>query len=296
MRYHHSPLRYPGGKAALGPYLGKIVEANGITGGLYVEPFAGGAGCAMYLLFSEYVGEVILNDKDPNVYACWKAILSETDSFLEKLDSTDVTLNEWRKQKAIYHRAPRKRTYSTLEIGFATFFLNRTNRSGVMDGGPIGGLDQSGPYKIDARYSKARLAQRIYRIAAYKDRISIFNKDAATLLRTLAKGRLGSIGADALVYCDPPYFKKGPDVYDYFFSIKEHRTFARFINGQKFRWMISYDDAELIHQIYSKRDRNVFFMNYCVHCARQGRELIISSTNCELPLTENFQSPSAIAL
>jgi DNA adenine methylase len=161
-----SPLRYPGGKQILGSVLARIITENRLEGSIYAELYAGGAGAALSLLYWEYVSKLYLNDADPCIYAVWRSILDHTDEFCKRIRDVALTTDEWKKQKAIYTNYAEN---SILDIGFATFYLNRTNRSGIIkNGGPIGGYDQSGPWKIDARFSRPGLIERVERIALYR--------------------------------------------------------------------------------------------------------------------------------
>jgi DNA adenine methylase len=279
MNRHPSPLRYPGGKTFLTSFLADVIRLNGVEGGTYIEPCAGGAGAGLNLLFGAYVSSIHINDADPCVFSFWHSVVFQTEEFWELLDKTPVNVTTWRRQREIIRHQNR---YSRLKVGFATFYLNRCNRSGALNGGPIGGLDQKGKYKIDARFNKAALRKRIEKIFLHRDRIGVSGKDAVALLRE--KQRNGFFKANpSIVYLDPPYHAKGQRLYTRFFKDTDHRKLANFLHQDaRFRWLISYDDSSLIHSIYSGR-KNVLFMNYVMHTIRIGRELIIGSTDCELP-------------
>lgn len=273
---HPSPLRYPGGKTFLTDFLSQTIRVNRLDGGIYVEPFAGGAGAALGLLFSERVSKIHINDKDPCIYAFWRAILDYSDEFLELLQKSPVSVRMWKRQKLILRD---RRKHSTLEVGFATFYLNRCNRSGVLNAWPIGGINQDGNYKIDARFNKRRLRQKIEKIALYKNRISVWNADAITFLERVFKKR-GVSKARTLVYMDPPYFEKARSLYSFYFRDADHERLAKYLNQlADFRWIISYDDAPQIRKLYTGK-KKVLAKNYSVRSVRIGRELIISSGNC----------------
>lgn len=176
---NYSPLRYPGGKSALYPAISGIIKSNKMDHCIYVEPFAGGANIAWSLLIDGVVDFIIINDADRAVYSFWRAITESTHWFIEKVESVPVTVEEWHKQRAILQGAKR---YSK-ELGFAMFFLNRTNRSGILDAGPIGGYDQSGTYKIDCRFNKEVLIKKISKIAECKNSVRIYNQDISAFLR-----------------------------------------------------------------------------------------------------------------
>jgi DNA adenine methylase len=279
MRSHPSPLRYPGGKSFLTSFLADAIRLNGIDGGVYIEPCAGGAGAALNLLFSGYVSSVHINDADPCIFSFWKSVVYQSETFLELLEKTPVNVRTWRRQREIIRSRSK---HSHLNVGFAVFYLNRCNRSGALNGGPIGGLDQTGAYKIDARFNKIELRKRIEKIFLHRDRISVSGKNAITFLRE--KQRKGFFEANrAIVYLDPPYHAKGQRLYSRFFRDSDHRALAKFLHVEaQFRWLVSYDDSSLIHNIYSG-EKNLLFMNYFMHTARIGRELIIGSTDCDLP-------------
>ncbi|EFD2105467.1 DNA adenine methylase, partial [Escherichia coli] len=197
-----TPLRYPGGKGRMGPWLSELLRYNGISGGYYVEPYAGGAGAALYLLMHGYVDHVIINDLDPVVYSFWWSVLNENDKFISLINETEVTMDNWYKQKDVINNYTK---YDILSIGFATFFLNRTNRSGILSGGVIGGKEQSGKYKIDARYNKKKLCERVKKIGGMKKFIDLYNLDACELIGSIKN----TLPKKSLIYLDPPYYEKG---------------------------------------------------------------------------------------
>jgi DNA adenine methylase len=203
---HFSPLRYPGGKGKLAAFVKSLVVTNGLSDGEYVEPFAGGAAVAMELLLQEYVAHVRINDISRPVHAFWKAVLSHTDALCKRIRDTPLTIKAWDKQKAILMNAD---DYDDLALGFATFYRNRTNRSGILNGGIIGGRDQTGGWKIDARYNAPELINRIMSIARMKRRISLTKQDA---LKFLANG-VTEWQKNTLIYLDPPYYDKARHLY-----------------------------------------------------------------------------------
>ena len=215
---HPSPLRYPGGKASVAPFLARTIEANGLIGATYIEPFAGGAGAALKLLFAESVATIYLNDKDGFVFNFWKSITGRYPG----VPSTDrviaVNVKTWKAQREIL-RSPAR--YSKLEVGFATFFLNRCNHSGVLNGGPIGGLSQTGSYKIGVRFNKVELIRRIERIHLFRDRIHISKSNALVFMKWLVASKRADL-RDALVYFDPPYLEKARRLYPMYFKLRDH--------------------------------------------------------------------------
>lgn len=267
-KFHYSPLRYPGGKTFLFPFFGKVIKENGLEKVTYVEPFAGGAGAALALLFLEKVEKIVINDLDRAIYSFWKSAIFDSEKFTRKIRSIPVTVNEWKKQKATYNN-PRSREFN---LGFATFFLNRTNMSGILDGGPIGGLNQKGEWKIDARFNKENLIKRICQLALYKNRISVFNKDGLELIKEYLNKK------NTFIYLDPPYFEKGATLYLNHYQKRDHEELANQLNQNPDTfWLLTYDNKKEIRSLYSKRRIMNYSLNYNAYASRMGREMLILS-------------------
>lgn len=273
-----SPLRYPGGKAKLYPYVKKILVENNLDGSAtYIEPFAGGAGLAIKLLFNNNVKRIIINDIDPAIYCLWHAIINHTDDFCNLIENTELSINEWGKQKEIYKKAD---TSDLLVFAFSVFFLNRTNVSGVLKGGVIGGLEQKGTYKIDARFNKVRLKTLIKEIAIKKDMITILNMDANDLMNEPIISRHNKV----FVFFDPPYVNKGAQLYQNFFNKDDHKVLFKTISKCTKRWITTYDMSNLIEGLYSKKYRGgKINLNYSVQTKRKENELIYFSRNLKIP-------------
>jgi len=265
---YHSPLRYPGGKTSLLPFFEKIIEDHDLEKITYIEPFAGGAGAALALLLSGKVGRIVINDLDRAIYAFWKSSVLSSAKFIKKIKKTPVTISEWKKQKAIYND-PKANLF---DLGFATFFLNRTNTSGILDGGLIGGLKQKSKYKIDARFNKDALIERIQQIALYKDKISIFNKDGLQLIGEYLNKK------NAFIYLDPPYFEKGATLYLNHYKKEDHEALAKKLNNSPDAfWLLTYDNKKEIKSLYPDRKIVNFSLNYNAYESRKGREVMILS-------------------
>jgi DNA adenine methylase len=274
-----SPLRYPGGKQVLARVLGHLIRLNGREGGTYVEPYAGGAGAALSLLYGEYVKRIVINDADSRIHAFWDGVVNRTNQFLKLLRDTPLSVDEWKRQREIYLKPAR---YSRLRVGFATFYLNRCNRSGIIgNGGIIGGLDQTGKWKIDARFNRNDLARRIERVARYSERITLSNLDAMELLQSsLPKP---SLVDRAFVYLDPPYYCKGSQLYFNHYTVDDHVSFARYLSTTTFIWVMSYDNVSEIHKLYSSYRQVSFNLGYSARAWRIGKELLIIPDYVQFP-------------
>jgi DNA adenine methylase len=267
-RRYYSPLRYPGGKTILFPFLEQKILESGLRDVTYVEPFAGGAGAAIALLVSEVVDQIVINDLDLSVYSFWRSAIFHSERFIEAIRETPVTVKEWRKQKELYEHKQTPR----FKKGFATFYLNRTNVSGILNGGPIGGLDQSGRWKVDARYNRNNLIHRIRELAEYRSRITVTNEDGVDLVgRYLSR-------ENTFVYLDPPYYDKAADLYLNFYGQRDHARLAKKLNARpNTPWLLTYDDHPEILQLYPNRRVLNFSLTYNAYERRVGHELMILS-------------------
>lgn len=256
-----TPLRYPGGKGRLGFWFGSLLRHNRISGGWYVEPYAGGAGAALYLLTRGYVNHVVINDADPVVHAFWQAALHDSSRFLGLVASTPVTMDSWYRQKAILADPGR---YEPTEVGFATFFLNRTNRSGILAGGVIGGKAQTGTYDLSARFNKPDLTHRINILVAMRRHISLYGLDAMELLKTIEP----DLPQKCLIYLDPPYYNKGSQLYRNYYRPEDHALIATIVREQSRPWVVTYDDCQPIRDLYEGMPGTEFSLHYSTHTSR----------------------------
>ena len=278
----YSPLRYPGGKGKLAPFMELMIKKLDLEGGTYVEPFGGGAGIALDLLFNNLVSHIVINDYDKAIASFWKAVLTENRRFTDCVYNIPLSIDEWERQKEILRVSNR---YS-FELGFATFYLNRTNRSGIINGGPIGGKQQNGVWKLDARFNRETLAKKIIEIGKRRADISIYNKDVNSLIVNY----IPKYGDKALVYFDPPYFEKGKQLYMNYFSLSDHKRIEHLIREHvKCSWMITYDNAPEIVKIYDGYNVKQYDLNYSVAQKRIASELIIFPNNSYCPSNEELK-------
>lgn len=238
---HYSPLRYPGGKSCLYPFFTRLFVENDLVGIDYVEPYAGGAGLALNLLFDNLVNNIFINDYDSSIYAFWHIILERGEEFCKWVDTVNVDVPTW----YYYKEIQAKETADEMEKAKALFFLNRTNVSGVIKGGIIGGIQQTGKYKINARFNKRDLIKRIEMIMRYKERIHLSNFDGIKFVN-----QIDYLHNDLFIYLDPPYYKKGADLYMNFYKDEDHESLAEQIKGLHNQWLISYDKQDYIIGLY----------------------------------------------
>lgn len=280
MAASESPLRYPGGKQILGRVLAQLIQLNRRQGGVYYEPYCGGAGAALGLLFREYVDRLVLNDADPCVFAFWDSALNNTERLARLVRDTPVTVEEWQRQREIY-RSPSE--HDGLSVGYATFYLNRCNRSGIIArAGLIGGLQQNGQWKLDARFNRDELARRIERVALYRGRIRLLNLDAIVFLRDHVSGTHNF--DRGFVYLDPPYYMKGSELYLNHYKPKDHASLARYLQTEAiFPWVMTYDNVRAVRDLYPRHRQVPFSLNYSAHERRMGREIMILGPRLRFP-------------
>lgn len=262
-----SPLRYPGSKKKLVGFVQDVIATNDLLGGTYVEPFAGGASVALSLLYTEYVNNIIINDIDRSIYAFWFSVLNDTENLCKLIKDTQVSVDEWDKQRKIQDH---KLESSCLELGFSTFYLNRTNRSGIIKGGIIGGRAQTGKWKIDCRYNKEDLIKRIEKVALYASRIELHNQDAIEFVTTIAP----NLDAKTLIYFDPPYYNQGAALYANFYTHESHKQLAEFIYGLDCKWMLTYDYTPDIVALYRNMEKRLLTLSYTAAQKVKGCEMV----------------------
>lgn len=268
-----SPLRYPGGKTQLYKFVKNVIEENEIIKPIYIEPFAGGAGLAIELLLKGNVESIVINDFDKAIYSFWESILHHTESFISLIEETPITLKQWEMQKDIYNN---QINHSSLEVGFATFFLNRTNRSGIIKGGPIS-REEGGKYPLDCRYNKKNLIRKIKHISEKKENIYIYNHDAVYFIENI----IPKFSEDRLfIFFDPPYYKQGKNLYTNFYNHEDHKELCYAIKGiRTSRWITTYDYDVNIQHLYSNLPTKIYQLQYSANRKRKEKEFLFHNFN-----------------
>lgn len=274
---HFTPLRYPGGKGKLCAFVKRILDTNGLNDGEYCEPYAGGAAVALELLMHEYVRRVHINDISRPLHAMWSSILNATDAFCRKVRDATLSVAAWDRQKRIFRNADQ---FDDLTLGFAAFYLSRTNRSGIFNGGIIGGRDQKSEWGIDARFNRRDLIARIEAIATMRERISLYRQDAAKFLTNV----VSKLPARTLVYLDPPYYTKGKELYLDHYQPDDHALIAKLVAKVRPQpWIISYDDVSHIRALYRRYRGIRYELGYNARDVKTGVELMYFSHDLKIP-------------
>lgn len=273
-----TPLRYPGGKARFAPLIADVIISNKLAGGHYLEPYAGGAGVALVLLMDGVVRHIHINDVDPAVAVFWRAAVQETAELIKLVASEPVTMDAWHHWRTVMLGETEG---TQLERGFATLFMNRTNRSGILKGGVIGGKAQSGTYRLDARFMRDELCLRLERIGRHAGAISVYQEDAHKLLLRCHQ----FLPSTSLIYLDPPYYVKGAGLYRNFYKHDDHVQIAGLLGSSRFRrpWVVSYDNAEEIRTMYSYAHSFTYGLQYTAQQRYTGSEVMFFSDRLTPP-------------
>lgn len=270
---YRSPLRYPGGKGCIFKFMTEFFEENNLIGIDYAEPYTGGGGLALKLMMEEFVGDIFINDLDPSIYAFWYAVLNRAEELCAWIENVPVTVQQWHIYKKIQSQY---KTIDILDLAKSTFFLNRTNVSGVISGGIIGGVNQKGKYKIDARFNKKELISRIQDIQRFSKRIHLSNLDGIDFVKRIERMR-----KNIFIYLDPPYYRKGSDLYMNAFHDREHKELAKTVKNIRKKWIMSYDNHEFIMNLYEKERKVLYQLSQCAS-NRVGDEILILDSRLHL--------------
>lgn len=276
-----SPLRYPGGKAALAGFFADLFQQMRLQDVCYVEPYAGGAGAGIALLREGLIDHLIINDIDPAVHAFWLSVMTHNSEFVKLVETTPLTIPQWRKQRSIYQAGD---VSDPLRLGFAFFYLNRTNRSGILNAGVIGGQAQQGRYRIDARFNRTTLTERLKAIGALAHRITVTDLDGRTTITNHATD------PHVFFYIDPPYVEAGGQLYLNAFDGRDHIALAKIINTiDVAHWLVTYDVAPLIEHLYRDQAQCLLELTYSARHPGRAHELLIASPQVAAVI-RNFQT------
>jgi DNA adenine methylase len=268
-------LRYPGGKARLAPYLARVLASQTESVSTYCEPYAGGAGAGLQLLADGHVEHLIINDLNPGIAAFWRMVFRQTGQLIERTEDCEVTIEEWHRQRSIYLNPT---DHTDLDLGFATFFLNRTNRSGILNARPIGGLEQTGNWLIDARFNKADLTSRIRKLGTLASQVDLRERRAIDLIRQLNRRQ-----RSLLMYVDPPYVVPGEELYMSAHSWEEHEKLSRVLEASPHPWILTYDADPRTRTLYQNFRCLQFSISHTAQTQKIGSEYMFFSRRLRVP-------------
>ena len=284
----YTPLRYPGGKRRLLSVVSSLIEENQLDDVVYAEPFAGGAAVALALLFEEYASTIYLNDLSRSIFAFWDSVINDTDALCSKIRSSPLNIDEWHRQRAVYDA---RESADFSDLGFAILFLNRTNRSGIIGGGVIGGKNQAGGWPLDARFNRNELIYRIEKIGRYRDRIRIYQMEALDFTEKILNGAPQRVFA----FFDPPYIRNGKDLYLNNYCVEDHFQLSSRIQGLGQPWICTYDRAAIELGLFPHHRTIEYGLKYTTQGRYEGREVMFLSQELALPQTW-LRNPSKFLL
>ena len=274
-----SPLRYPGGKGKIANFMKMVFLVNDLVGAEYVEPYAGGASVGLSLLFEEYASHIHINDLNDSVFAFWNAVVNMPDELCALIRDARMDIDEWNRQRSCQTAS----SPDPLELAFSTFYLNRTTRSGILNGGVIGGKKQDGKWKLDARFNRKDLIRRIQKIARFANRISVSHLDAVELINRFSV----PVKTTTFLYVDPPYFCKGEDLYQNYYQPADHEKVARALSRIGCDWIVSYDATPQIAEMYSEYSIIEYSLSYSAQRKYSGHEVMFFSRGLFIPEISN---------
>jgi DNA adenine methylase len=272
---YRSPLRYPGGKARLAAYLARVLASQSTSIETYCEPYAGGAGAGLKLLADGHVSRLIINDLNPGIAAFWRSVFFTTSELVKLVAECAVDLDNWHRQRAVY-LVPDQ--HDDLTLGFATFFLNRTNRSGILNARPIGGLEQTGNWLIDARFNRPDLVKRIESLGKLASQVDVRQERAIELIRNLSRR-----SRPALLYVDPPYVVPGEELYLTDHSWSEHQRLRQVLAKSRHPWILTYDADDRTRELYRDFRCLRFNISHTAQTQKVGREFMFFSRGLRVP-------------
>jgi len=269
-----SPLRYPGGKSNFVPTIDKIIRTSKLDNKPFYEPYAGSAAISLGLLAAGTIKTATILERDPLIYSFWKSVLDNSEVLIDRFRGLPITLETWQTFKPLLD-IKEVNDSNVLDLGLAGLFFNRSNFSGILKAGPIGGHGQKSTYKIDCRTNKEDLILRIQSIAAMSSKINVVFGDAVELIKTNSRKQ------NVIFYIDPPYFNKGESLYRYFYKLSDHKRLAEALKKAKFPWILSYDSHHVIEFLYEDFFIRKHKFQYSAGVPKKDDELLIS--NFELP-------------
>ena len=250
-----SPLRYPGGKGKMLKQLEPLFPDRADT---MIEPFAGGASASLAMLFAGRADRIILNDLDPGVYAFWNAVLESTNELLDAVKGINGTREEFLKAKEILSVPD---GHAEVELAAAFLLANQLAFSGITKAGIAGDYQRRWNYK--------KVADRIQKIAAYKDRITVMNKDALEVIEEYYWDK------NNFLFVDPPYILQGKRLYREWYEADDHMKLADLIRDLTLSYpgcakiIVTYDACKETEELYSFPFTRKIYMERDYSCSRK---------------------------
>lgn len=277
-----TPLRYPGGKTWILPYVKEFLRFHTLNLGTIIEPFAGSASVSIGLLKDGLTEFAYICENDPLITSFWKSALDRNDEFIEVIKHLQISMETWYDFKKYFAEDAYKK-YDKIELGVAFLFYNRVNYSGILKAGPIGGRNQLSEYKMHCRFNLDRIVKKLSELRTLADRIQVVPSDGINYIQNY---NWSGHDNDTFIYIDPPYYKAGKVLYRNYFKNEEHIKLANVVTKIETPWLVSYDESEFISHLYETSKFQYVYTDYQAGNLRRGiRELLIS--NRKIPPTDS---------
>lgn len=254
---HLSPLRYPGGKSKLIDYIYFKLNSNNTN--VFVEPFAGGASVGLSLLDAGVINNLILNDIDFGIYSLFFIIKNNPNRLINKINKYKPTHKDYFKAQETI-----KSNYKNCDefkAAWSLLLVNRLAYSGICKANPLGGKNGS-MNDLLVRWNPKTLCNRIDKINKMSNKITVLNMDALELIEEMYWE------PSTTIFIDPPYFKKGKDLYEHYYNKEDHiklnvlldnlyqgmpgaDMILTYDNDEYIEWLYLYPDIEIVGRVYS---------------------------------------------
>lgn len=155
---------------------------------------------------------------------------------------------------------------------------------GTVAGGPMGGLSQNSDYKVDCRWSPNYIKSKIKKYHKLLSQKNIryqtcSDYDWTSILADCNRFSEENKDYKCFIYLDPPYYEKGPEPYQFYFTEQEHEVLSKCLKEVKHPWLLSYDNVKEIRDFYSWANIKEVKINYTINKSRNNTELLISNTD-----------------
>lgn len=255
------PFRYPGGKFyalnLLRPFL--CVEHDEFR-----EPFVGGGTVFFNKPKSSFNW---INDIDKELITTYQ-VMSNPILRKELVNALGKEIASKERWKEIFCWKPK----NSFEIALRYYYLNRTSFSGKL-------ISAAWGYRPKRSLPPERWQERILPCGSKLEGVKITNYDFEQVITAPSSGK------QIFMFLDPPYFKPPKKKhYRNGFTIDDHMRLARVLKNTKYKFLLTYDDVDEIHNLYKWANINEVNFFYRVDNAqvqagqrRLGFELVITN-------------------
>jgi DNA adenine methylase len=273
-------FRYPGGKSKIKKEIINYIDEYDFD--LYIEPFFGGGSIGLEVLKKRNIN-FLLNDKDFGLSCLWQSVIFYPDELINLIESYIPNVSDFysfKNELLNLQENMENSKKNILDIGFKKLVIHQISFSGLgtRSGSPLGGKEQKSKYNIDCRWSIDNLKKKINNLQKLNLNKKLFNnkfycQDFAQLIQNLPDNN------KKFMYLDPPYFQKGADLYQYYFTEEKHIELANVLKRLDFSWIMSYDDCDFIRNLYEDFNIKEINISYTINSPKLTKEVLIFSND-----------------